>query len=169
MSYPLWATPERRAYLVQLFLDSGGFCVHGHGIFCPQLRKHGYEFFSEELIDWWKADDREERAYLHRLETRRIHAAPRIRRRGQFDSIRREQYLADRPQFILLGIGVNAFTQHRVAKVEIPELDKVVWVDISRVNLSKNRLRKLTRHARQSRGVPQEIYDQVAKAVRRHI
>ena len=27
---PKWATPDRRNLLVQLFLDSGGFCVYGH-------------------------------------------------------------------------------------------------------------------------------------------
>jgi len=82
-----------------------------------------------------------------KLEQRRLHVAPNKRiRRGPFDSIRREQFLAERPIFLVVGIGVNAFTQRRVAKVEISGLEKVILVDLSGVEVSKNRLRKLSRH-----------------------
>ena len=167
MRYPLWATPERRACLVELFLQSGGFCIH-EGISCMNPA-HSYPVVSEDIIELWKADDREERSYVWQRERHLMHRAPRIRRRGRFDSIRREQWLAERPQFIVVAIGVNAFTQHRMAKVEIPELEKTVWVDISCVKLSKNKLRKMTRHACHSKGVPEELHKTVAKAVRRYV
>ncbi len=43
MEYPLWATPQRRAILVRLFQQSGGFCVHGHKP-CPDPLHH-FEFW----------------------------------------------------------------------------------------------------------------------------
>ncbi|MBI4294647.1 MAG: hypothetical protein HY669_00595, partial [Chloroflexi bacterium] len=110
-------------------------------------------------------DDRDQRSYLWQLEKRRMHALPRIKRRGPWDSIRMQQFLAERPVFEIVGIGVSAFTQHRVAKVKIPELHKILWVDISGSNLSKNKLRKLAR----GRGrVPEEIHAIVARVVRRY-
>ncbi len=39
MEYPQWATPQRRALLVRLFEQSGGFCVHGHRP-CPDPLHH---------------------------------------------------------------------------------------------------------------------------------
>ncbi len=95
-----------------------------------------------------------------------MHAMPRIKRRGPWDSIRLEQFLSQRPVFQIVGIGVSAFTQHRVAKVKIPELGKAVWVDISGANLSKNRLRKL---ARRGGKVPEEIHAIVSRGVRRYL
>jgi hypothetical protein len=49
-----------------------------------------------------------------------------------------------------VGIGVNAFTQHRVAQVEIPGLALAIWVDLSglKVCVSKSKLRKLARYQR---------------------
>jgi len=166
MSTPLWAIPERQACLVELFLKSGGFCIH-EGISCSKPA-HSYPVVSEDIIELWKADDREERSHLHKIEQKRMHRAPRIWKRGEFDSIRREQWLADRPQFNLLAIGISPWNMHRMAKVEIPDFEKVIWVDISRVKLTKNKLHNITRLARHSRGVPPEIYDQVVKAIRRY-
>jgi hypothetical protein len=65
----------------------------------------------------------------------------------------------------VVGIGVNAFSQRRVAKVEIPGLEKVIWVDLSGVEVSKNRLRKLSRRGGK---IPDAIHKQIAEAVRRY-
>ena len=167
MEFPLWATPERRAYLVELLERSGGLCVYGHGLDCPDPADHCYVAAEGRIVDAWKADDRDERSYLWRLERQRFHSSPKLVRRGGFDSIRREAYLAERPVFKVVAIGVSAFTQRRVAKVEIPELGKVLWVDIGEVELSKNRLRKASRHHQWK--VPNEINDYVAKRVRRYL
>jgi len=43
MALPLWATPQRRAILVQLFQQSGGFCIYGHRP-CPDPLHH-YEYW----------------------------------------------------------------------------------------------------------------------------
>ena len=128
---------------------------------------------SEEVIAAWKADDRVARERLWRLEQRRLHAAPQLRKRGEFDSIRREQYLADRPVWHIVGIGLNAFTQKRVAQVEIPGLKKVIWVDLAGIKLgvSENKLRKLARY--KAGAIPKALVSQmesrIAKVVARFL
>ena len=167
MEFPLWATPERRAYLVELLERSGGLCVYGHGLDCPDPADHCYGAKEELTVDAWKADDRDERSYLWRLEKRRLNSTLKIMRRGAFDTIRREEYLAERPVFKVVAVGVNAFTQRRVAKVEIPELERILWVDIGGVELSKNKLRKASRYPQWK--VPNEINEYVAKRVERYL
>ena len=167
MSLPLWATPERRAYLVELLLSSGGHCVYGHGLDCPNAVRHCYLSVEQRIVDGWKEDDCDARAYARRLEKRRLHAAPRIRRRGPFDSIRREQHLAQRPVFQVTAIGVDAFHFQRVARVEIPELSRTVWVGLGDIALSKNKLRRLSRYNKGD--MPQEIVNRVREEVGRYL
>ena len=173
---PLWATPPRRARLAELFAQklpeiTVQFYQNLDRVIFGDLSMSEYinlltRDVGHSLIENWKEDDREERSYLWRLEKRRLHAMPQIKRRGPFDTIRREQYLAERPTFMVLGIGVTAFTQHMVAKVRIPELDKVIWVDLSGVHVSKNKLRKL---ARRGGKVPNEIMNIITREVRRKL
>ena len=114
----------------------------------PELL-HFPPWLTKELIAYWKADDREAQGYLHRLEKKRLHALrPQIKRRGPFDSIRREQYLADRPVFEIVAVGVSAFTFKRVAQVTIPELRAILWVDLTGLEISKGKFRKLARFKR---------------------
>ena len=163
MTFPLWATPARRAYLVEVALTN--------------LQHYEIDFFTgnllnptiEEQISFWKADDREARSFLWKLEKRRLHATPRIRKRGPFDSIRREQYLAERPTFQIVAIGVNAFTQRRVAQVQIAGLEATLWVDISGIPLevSKSKLRKLARYKRGA--VPKALVEQIYLRCRRAV
>ncbi|MDP2954526.1 MAG: hypothetical protein Q8O76_14585, partial [Chloroflexota bacterium] len=113
-------------------------------------------------------DDRWDREYAWKLEKRRMHANPRRlgKRGGPYDSIHREQLHAERPVFEVLGIGVSAFTQSRVAKVRLTELKKIVWVDISGSVLSKSKLHKLARGRGQ---VPEELHRMIARGVRRFL
>jgi hypothetical protein len=169
MKFPQWATPRRRAILAELLVHSRGLCVHGHNP-CPKLLEHCYEVASEELIADWKADDRVERELAWQREKRRLHALPQIRKRGPFDSIRREQFMAQRPLYRIVGIGVSAFTQHRVAQVEIPGLKATLWVDLSGIKaegVSKNKLRKLARYKRGS--VPKSMVPQIEARVRQQV
>ena len=126
-----------------------------------------YTAKSEEAISEWKRDDTVERSILQKLEERRLHAAPlkTILKRGQFDSIARHIYLSNRPIFRVLAVGVNAKAQ-RVAKVEIPGLEKIVWVDISGMKLSKSKLRKLSRHPG---NMPEAIYAIVRRRVESYL
>lgn len=163
MKFPQWATPERRNHLVELFLQSNGFCVLGHPN-CPHLLEDCYEVASEGLITDWKAQDREERERAWKRERRRIHTAPQIRKRGPFDTIARERYLSERPVFRLVGIGMGAFTQKRVALVELPGLKLSIFVDLAGIPVPKKKLRKLFRHPKGE--LPQEIQDLIQQQVR---
>ncbi len=217
MSFSQWATPARRARLVELLTQSKGLCVHGHEgcthladtyslltttkVVCESIPKapsdplyrgevhlsvrvvkdhrpvltsegHCYELASETLIEGWKADDRLKSAQIRKLVNRHLHAAPQIWRRGPFDSIRREDFLAERPVYKVVGIGVNAFTQHRVAQVEIPGLKATIWVDLSGLKtegLSKNQLRKLARYKRGAipKGMLSQMETRVHQAAKR--
>ena len=169
MGLPKWSTPPRQAFLVCLFLQSEGRCVHGH----PDCQDfdHYYSFYSEMAIDLWKADDREGREASWQREKKRLHALPQIYRRGPFDTIAREEYLAGRPIFRIEGMGVGAFTFKRVARVEIPALKKVLWVNLAGVKLSKNKRHKLIRYKKGK--LPRELEESVfilcEKAVRRYL
>ena len=159
MGLPQWSTPERQAVLIRLFVSSQGHCVHSEPG-CVNL-DHYYEFYSEMAIALWKAEDRAEREESWRREKRRLHSLPQILKRGPFDSIAREIYLAERPLWKIEAVGVGAFTFRRVARVEIPALEKVIWVDLAGVesNLSKNARRKLVRYKKGK--LPRELEESV--------
>ncbi len=176
--YPLWATPERRAKLQELFAQNlpqftPKFYAHLDLLMFENMSMGEYVAYltkdvGHSQIESWKEDDRWEREFLWMLEQRRMHANPRRigKRGGPYDSIHREQLHAERPVFEVLGIEVAAFTQHRVAKVRLTELKKIVWVDISGANLSKGKLHKLARGRGQ---VPEELHRMIARGVRRFL
>ena len=154
MNYPLWATPARKTFLIRLFHNGHGACIYGHPD-C-EVADHYYEFYSEMVIDLWKAQDREERAEAWKLEKRQLHPRFRLIRRGPWDTIRREEFLASRPLWKVQAIGVGAFTFQRVVKVEIPALEKVIWVNIPRpAGMGKNQRRKLVRYGKGK--LPEEL------------
>ena len=125
----------------------------------------------QELMAFWKAYDREERERLWKREQRRLHAAPQLWKRGEFDSIRREQYLADRPVWRIVSIGLSAFTFKRVAQVEIPGLKKVIFVDLTGIKLEGAKSKKLARYKRGAlpKGLVEQVDSRVAQAVARFL
>jgi hypothetical protein len=154
MNYPLWATPARQTFLVRLFHNGHGACIYGHPD-C-EVADHYYEFYSEMVIDLWKAQDREERAEAWTLEKKWLHPRFRFFRRGPWDTIRREEFLASRPIWSIEAIGVGAFTFQRVVKVEIPALKKVVWVNLPQpAGMGKNAKHKLVRYGKGK--LPEEL------------
>ena len=156
MNYPLWATPARQTFLVRLFHNGHGACIYGHPD-C-EVADHYYEFYSEMVIDLWKAADREERAEAWTLEKKWLHPRFRFFRRGPFDTISREEFLASRPLWKVQTVGVGAFTFQRVVKVEIPALKKVIWVNLPKpAGMSKNARHKLIRYGKGK--LPEELED----------
>ncbi len=153
MGLPQWSTPPRQAFLVQHFLQSGGQLLLELGT--GQL----VDPYAEMVIEVWIALDREEREASWRREKRRLHSLPQILKRGPFDSIAREIYLAERPLWKIEAVGVGAFTFRRVARVEIPALEKVLWVDLAGVEISKNARRKLVRYKKGK--LPRELEESV--------
>lgn len=146
MEYPLWATPQRRARLVKLFQDSGGFCVHGHHP-CPNPEHH-YEYFIDGLIRDWVSDDRADREALWQRELQLMHQQPdRKGWKRRFDPVSREAFLAQQPPYYLEAVGVSGLTFTRVAKVRIPSTYMRLFVDVAKAKAqSKNQRRKARRY-----------------------
>jgi len=162
---PFWSTPARRARLIQLYTQAADF-LEEDGRLVPANND-----YIELVIDLWKSLDREEREANWRREKRRLHAQPQIRRRGPFGSIAREIYLAGRPLWRIEAVGVGAFTFKRMARVDIPGLEKVLWVDLAGVELSKNKKRKLLRYKKGAipRELEEKVYQIVSQAVSRYL
>lgn len=148
MKYPQWSTPQRRDKLVETFTRSRGFCVFGHPM-CP-IEEHDYEVFIEGIIEEWKAEDRDRRLYEWKLEQRTIHTGEKGRWGRRFDPVTRDVFMANQPEYYLVGLGVDALNFKRVALVRIPSTQIHLFVDVSRAGtfrrLSKNQRRKIVRY-----------------------
>ena len=155
---PKWATPERQAHLVNLFLRSGGFCIYGHKP-CP-YPSHHYVNVCEDIIHDWIADDRAERQALWEIEQRAMHDLhERGRLGGQFDAVAKDVFFGNQPLYYVEGLGVSGLTFKPFAKVRLASSFTCLHVDISHAvkSLSKNRKRKALRYGR----LPNELWDTI--------
>jgi len=161
---PKWATPERQAHLVNLFLRSGGFCVFGERpCSCPEL--HHYEPFIEGLIDDWKACDRAKRWAEWKAEQRALHSLGEVGRiRGQFNTIGRDIFFARQPQFYIEGLGVSGLTFKPFAKVRLASSYVCLHVEVSNAlkSVSKNKRRKAIRYGK---ALPEEAQQEIDRLV----
>ncbi|MFQ6027697.1 MAG: hypothetical protein ACE5Q6_09415 [Dehalococcoidia bacterium] len=160
---PQWATPERRQHLVDLFNRCGGYCVFGdRGC---QVDEHHYELFIEGIIDSWKAEDRERRHYEWQLEQRQILDGTYGKYGSSFDPVARDVFVNSRPEYYLVGVGVNPFTYQRVALVRIPSTFVHLFVDVGPAvqEVSKNARRKALRHGKLRHGALMEKIDELCR------
>lgn len=149
MGFPLWATPQRRARLIKLFQESGGFCIYGHQP-CD-IPSHHYEYATDDIIKSWIEDDRAERKALWHRERQLMHRMPDDRGwKRRFDPVSREAFLADRPDHYIEAVGVSGLTFTRIAKVRIPSTNVRLFVDVAKSKISKNQQRKLRRYGASS-------------------
>ena len=88
-------------------------------------------WLSREWIKLWKSEDRLERAIALKREQRRLHRLLEIRKRGPFDTIARDEYLANRPLWSIEAAGIGAFTFKRMVKVRIPALEGEIFVSLA--------------------------------------
>ena len=147
---PKWSTPDRRNFLVQLFLSSGGFCVYGHKK-C-QIPEHHYSLYSELLIKDWKHLDREldnalwqaERKALHSLGERSYPA------RGQFSAISKDIYAGNQPLYYLEGQAVSGVTFKPFVRVRLASSYIRLYVDLGEAlrQVSKSQRRKAIRYGK---------------------
>lgn len=158
---PSWSTPTRQAYLVKLFLDSGGFCILGHKN-CT-IPAHHYSVAIESIIEDWKADDRwawlEERKAMHSLGERRTPTS------GMFNNISYDVWADKQPLFYIEALGMDGLRLHPFAKVKLPSSFMRLYVDLkdSLRGVSKNRRRKAIRYGTE---LPQSISNRIAEQVR---
>jgi len=147
---PKWATPDRRNFLVQLFLSSGGFCVYGHKK-CL-IPEHHYSLYIELLIKDWKHLDIEldnalwqaERKALHQLGGRSYPV------RGQFSAISRDIYAESQPLYYLDGQAVSGLTFKPFVRVRLASSYIRLYVDLGEAlrQVSKSQRRKAIRYGK---------------------
>ncbi|MDY6912057.1 MAG: hypothetical protein SVM79_06875 [Chloroflexota bacterium] len=155
---PKWATPERQAYLVNLFMRSKGFCIYGHKP-CTNPDHH-YVNFCEDLIHDWIGDDRAERQALWQAEQREMHFLNERGKLGsQFDSVAKEVFYAKQPLYYVEGLGISGLTFKPFAKVRLSSSYTCLHVDISHAvkGISKNRKRKAIRYGK----LPYELWNTI--------
>lgn len=161
---PKWSTPNRQALLVKLFLDSGGFCVYGHKS-CA-IPSHHYEIYIENLIDDWKADDREQASFEWKLEQKRLHSLgePRLPVRGRFSAISKVIWHDKQPLFYVESLGMDCLKLKPFARVKLSSSYLRLYVDLgdSLRGMSKNKKRKAIRYRK---SLPTDIEARVSKLV----
>ena len=162
---PKWATPLRRAKLVELFNRSGGFCIFGEPN-CP-IPEHHFELFIEGLIYDWKADDREARRLEYRIESIRLHSLgePRQPLRGRFSAISRDIWKSNQPLYYLEGLGVSCVTLQPFIRVRLSSSYMRLYVNLGEAlrGISKSRKRKIARYGKP---LPKTIEQTINELVR---
>jgi hypothetical protein len=164
---PKWLTPDRKAHLIALFTRSQGFCVYGHKP-C-RIPEHHYEAFIEDLIAYWVADDREQRDAEWRAERQALHSLGERREplRGRFNTIGRDIFFAEQPQYYLLGMGISGLTFTPFAKVRLASSFVNLYIDLgdSLKGVSKSQRRKALRYGK----VSDDVRVSIDKAVRHYL
>ena len=161
---PKWSTPNRKARLVKLFLDGGGFCVFGHKN-CT-IPEHHYEVFIETLIDDWKAEDRAQATLDWKAEVKAMHSLGerRLPIRGKFSNIAKDIFFDKQPLFYIEALGISGLKLQPFAKVKLSSSYMRLYIDLgdSLKAISKNKRRKAIRYAKP---LPQEVAVEVSKLV----
>ena len=167
MRYPKWVTLDRQAHLVNLFLNSKGFCVFAHKP-CP-IPDHHYELFIEHLIRDWVTDDRAQRQAEWQVERLILHSLGERREplRGRFSNIAQDIFYSEQPQFYLLGLGVSGLTFKPFAKVRLASSFLHLFVDLGDTlkAVSKNQRRKALRYGK----VTDEVNSKIREAVKHYL
>ena len=111
-----------------------------------------YGQVESQAIDSWIAEDRDQRSDERRRasqhaptgEVGRFGAFHQVGRRSSYDPVDIDNFVNDRPDYYLMGYGVND-QMRRFAKVRIPGTTVILEVDVSRSiqELGKNKRKKL--------------------------
>jgi hypothetical protein len=109
-----------------------------------------YNKVSEAAIDSWKAEDRDRRSYEWHLEQQQLVDGTYGKYGSRFDPVARDVYFQNRPEYYMVGMGVNALTHKRVALIRIPSTFVHLFVDCSDTvqELSKNAKNKWKRYGK---------------------
>jgi len=165
---PKWATPQRQAHLVNLFLRSGGFCIFGERP-CSNPELHHYEPFIDDLIADWIAQDRAQQWAEWQAEQKAIHRLGEVgRTKGEFNAIAKDIFFASQPQYYVEGMGVSGLTFRPFAKVRLASSFIALHVDVGDAlhSVSKNKRRKAVRYGKITPEVKKEVDRLCSMAVR---
>jgi len=161
---PKWSTSNRKAYLVKLFVDSGGFCVYGHK--ACDIPEHHYELYIEHLIGNWQADDRAQASIDWETESKAIHSLGERRYpiTGRFNNISMDIFHDKQPLYYLEGLGISGLTLQPFARVKLASSYFRLYIDLgdSLRGTSKNKRRKAIRYGK---ALPEEAKGRIARLV----
>ena len=165
MAMSKWSIPNRKARLVKLFLDSGGFCIYGHRD-CL-IPAHHYEVYIEGLIDYWKAEDRQQVSLDWEAEAKAMHSLGErsTPTAGRFNNISYDIWHDKQPLFYIEALGISGLTLTPFAKVKLGSSYMRLYVDLgdSLRGTSKNKRRKAIRYGKP---LPKLIDEKVAEAIK---
>jgi hypothetical protein len=102
------------------------------------------ELVQEALIGSWKQAELE----LARIARQTTPTGEQGRFGSRFDPVARDVFMAERPDYYLVGHGVSAWTKKRVVAVRIPSTFIFLFVDLSLTKLSKNARHKIIRYGK---------------------
>jgi len=163
-SLPKWSTPERKDFLVQLFVNSRGFCVYGHKK-CL-IPEHHYSIFTELLIKDWKQLDTELSNALWQAERKALHSLGERSYpvRGQFSAISKEIYAGNQPLYYLDGQAVSGVTLTPFVRVRLASSYMRLYVDLGEAlrQASKSQRRKAIRYGK---ALPKSAREAVSRKV----
>jgi len=168
-SLPKWATPERKDALIQLFVNSRGFCVYGHKK-C-QIPEHHYHLHTEMLIQDWKQSDRELDNALWQAERKALHSLGERSYpvRGQFSAISRDIHAGNQPLYYLDGQAVSGLTFKPFVRVRLASSYIRLYVDLGEAlrHASKSQRRKAIRYGKPlPKSAREAVSSKVLEAVR---
>ena len=169
---PKWSTPNRKAYLVKLFVDSGGFCVFGHND-CHDSSHH-FEVYIESLIDDWKAEDRAQSRLDWKAESKAMHSLGerRLPISGRFNNISQDIFHDKQPLYYLEALGISGVKLQPFAKVKLASSYMRLYIDLgtSLRGISKNKRRKAIRYGKElPKSIQERIAERVSLAVRDYL
>ena len=121
-----------------------------------------YRKMSEGAIDAWKADDRDERSQLRKLESEHLHDGTYGRWGSDFDPVTRDVYYQERPTYYMMGFGVSAESKQRIAVIRVPSTYIRLYVNVAPafqdISISRNKRRKMARY---QSGPPAPVWERI--------
>lgn len=124
-----------------------------------------YEQVEDEVIRHWVSDDASRRMAEWKAEQVRLHGVPdRHFHQGEFDNIRRENFLAEQPPYYIEALTPDALTFRPVALVRIPSTGVHLFVELGEA-LQRISKRARRRAVREGKPLPPDTQAAVDKLI----
>lgn len=128
-------------------------CAYGD-LPCYKPFESHYEQYIDILIKEWQASDRHQRQLDWQAERKALHSLGERREplRGRFNTISKDIYFANQPQFYLEGLGVSGVTLKPFAKVRLASGYLYLYIELELGDklkgVSKAKRRKALRYGK---------------------
>ena len=92
-----------------------------------------FDLHMDGAIAHWVAEDKAQASAEWKAEQQRFHSDQKRIRQGPFDSIRREQFMAEQPRCYIVGLTPDLVTMRPTVLVRIASTDIYLFVDVGDV------------------------------------